>query len=180
MTSRISERAPLPPISLLREFYHYAPETGDLFHKKKRSGIAPGQVVGSEMPDGYRRVKCQGRLYLTHRVIYAIIHGVDPGPHEVDHADGDKRNNRLENLRLSTKSQNLANGKVYKSSKTGFRGVYYFPVNQKFGSAIQFNKKRKFLGYFDTPELAALAYDKAAKNLFGEFSRPNFQGDVRA
>lgn len=97
----------------------------------------------------------------------------------VDHKDRDGFNNRRENLRICTGTQNLGNSKVPKTNTTGFKGVYTTdnckkPRTFPFMSKIQFEKKHIHIGYYMTAEEAALAYDKKARELFGEFARTNF------
>lgn len=105
------------------------------------------------------------RGVLMHREIMNAPSGT-----EVDHINGDGLDNRRENLRLATRSQNCANKEVY-SSKSGYRGVH--KSWNRWSSAIKHNGNRYDLGRFDTPEDAARAYNEAAKKYHGEFARLN-------
>ncbi len=111
-----------------------------------------------------------GRSELLHR----LIMGAGSDDPRVDHRDGNGLNNRKENLRFCTHSQNFAN--MYRRRpKTGFRGVYQDrrqPGRWYARICFQFNKMH--LGTFATPEEAAKAYDAAAVAHFGEFAHPNF------
>lgn len=89
----------------------------------------------------------------------------------VDHEDRDGLNNRRKNLRLCTFSQNLQNQKRYSNNTTGYKGVSFHKIMDKYQAYINVNKKRFYLGYFDTPEEAHEAYCKAAIELHGEFAR---------
>ena len=89
----------------------------------------------------------------------------------IDHFDGDGCNNLINNLRLCTNIQNIHNSKLHKDSTTGFKGVSVY--KNKFRARIRFRAKEKSLGYFETKNEAALAYNKAAKKYFGEFARLN-------
>lgn len=91
---------------------------------------------------------------------------------DIDHANGDTLYNTRKNLRLCTKSENARNCNAYKTNKLGLKGVYF--NYKKYSAQISINKKRLYLGYFDTPEEAARAYDAAAKIHHGEFARLNF------
>tara|TARA_A100001011_G_scaffold385744_2_gene460282 strand:+ start:2091 stop:2606 length:516 start_codon:yes stop_codon:yes gene_type:complete len=112
-----------------------------------------------------------GRDKSVHRVIMDAPKGMD-----VDHINGDSLDNRKENLRLCTRSENCRNKKVRADSKSGFKGVYQ-TKNGRFqayiGDPSKISRNIK-LGTYDTPEEAARAYDKRALELHGEFATPNF------
>jgi len=89
---------------------------------------------------------------------------------QVDHKNMNKLDNRRSNLRVCTNSENQANIKVHKRNKTGYKGVRY--QSNRYEAYIWKNKPI-YLGRFDTVEEAALAYNKKALELFGEFARLN-------
>ena len=91
---------------------------------------------------------------------------------ETDHINGDTLDNRKSNLRVCTKSQNMANRKVAGVSK--YLGVCWHKATKKWTAAIRKNNKSYNLGIFENEKDAALAYDKMARELHGEFARPNF------
>lgn len=92
----------------------------------------------------------------------------------VDHINGNGLDNRRSNLRLATDSQNKWNmGKSSKGS-TQYKGVHWRPRLKKFTCQISVNNRTRYLGLFQTAIAAALAYDKAAVVLRGEFARINF------
>ncbi len=93
---------------------------------------------------------------------------------QVDHKDRDIFNNKRGNLRSATRSQQKANGNIYKNNTSGYKGVSFDYRRQKYRSRISVNKIEIYLGTFDDPENAAKAYDKAAKEYFGEFASLNF------
>jgi hypothetical protein len=112
-----------------------------------------------------------------HRAILDAPQGFD-----VDHINGNKLDNRPCNLRLATRRQNLLSKSKRKDSKMKYKGVMYVkpsatmlqPERKKpYLATIRMEGKRKFLGYFTTQEEAALAYNKAAMELHGEFARLN-------
>lgn len=92
----------------------------------------------------------------------------------IDHKDRNGLNNSRMNLRASTKTQNAQNSICRKNNKYGYKGVSLFKRTNKFIGQIMINGKRKYLGSHDTPEDAAHAYDREAKQYFGEFANLNF------
>lgn len=118
-----------------------------------------------------RRAGGRGIIYM-HRVILCCEDG-----QEVDHINMDGLDNRKENLRICSRSQNLAN-----RAKTGGSSVFKGVTRSKryadrpWLAQIQYEYKHKKLGYFETEEQAAIAYNDAALELFGEFARLNIVG----
>ena len=113
----------------------------------------------------------------TRKQIYMhrVINGTEDG-FFTDHINGNKLDNRKENLRSVTTSENLRNKKMPKNNKTGFKGVFNMGekyMNRPWRAAIRIDGKTVFLGYFETSLHAAVAYDKSAKENFGEFARLN-------
>lgn len=94
---------------------------------------------------------------------------VIPEGMQVDHKDRDRLNNTRENLRLATPSQNTVNSTSV-GNKTGFRGVRKPNKGKKWEAVITLNQEKIFLGGFDSPEEAAVAYNEKANELFGEFA----------
>lgn len=124
------------------------------------------------MPRGYlrRTAKKKGqpdRTVLLHRIVMNAPEGAD-----VDHVNGDRRDNRKANLRLCTRSQNLGNQGAQKRNALGIKGVSRCSRSGMYVAFIQCGDTKKNLGRFQTPEEAHDAYCKAAKSLFGEFWSP--------
>ena len=92
----------------------------------------------------------------------------------VDHIDHDGLNNRKSNLRLCTRKQNRRNRRPKPGCTSKYKGVHWCKGRNKFRANIYLNKKAIHLGYFHDEIAAAKAYDKKAKELFGEFAYLNF------
>lgn len=118
-----------------------------------------------------------GKRVAMHRLV------MNAGPGTiVDHKNHNTLDNRKANLRFCTRSQNLANQRLVRGGSSRFKGVCLVPnhTKRKWSAYITLNKKRKSLGYYETEEEAAAAYDAAAIELFGEFAYLNFHREVAA
>jgi hypothetical protein len=91
----------------------------------------------------------------------------------IDHINHNTLDNRKCNLRLATKQENNSN-RLPQGGTSKFKGVYFNKQHSKWKSQISINCKKVHLGFFDSELEAAIAYDKAAKELHGEFSYTNF------
>lgn len=152
--------------SLLKELFEY--RNGKLIRKTNASNNAlKGSVAGSQQNKGYIAVGINKQNYLAHRLIWTLLKGEIPEGAQVDHRDGVRNNNCIENLRLALNGQgdNNQNTKVYKSNKSGFIGVYWHKSRGKWVAQIRVNGKALHLGCFDTPEEAYEAYLTKKKEL---------------
>ena len=91
----------------------------------------------------------------------------------IDHVDGDTQNNKASNLRVATAKQNCMNRGVNKNSKHNGKGFCFSKSENRFKAYIYLDGKAKSLGSWKTRDEAALAYNKAAIEHFGEFARLN-------
>jgi len=92
-----------------------------------------------------------------------------PPNKEVDHKDHNGLNNRKNNLRICSRSQNLGNKLISDRNTSGYKGVSFNKFNGKYSALIGFEGKQYHLGYFNKPEKAHKKYVEKAKELFGEF-----------
>lgn len=145
----------------------YDHETGDFQWSLDADPRRIGKKAGGLTFDGYVRIKIGGHLMRGHRIAWWIVHHEIPD--FIDHIDHNKSNNALINIRKATRSQNGANRRIYKNSKSGIKGVHRHK-NGKWIATIQINKKFIYIGCFNSIELAAEAYDHAAIDGFGEFA----------
>lgn len=146
----------------------YDPDTGKFFTKsgKERSLFLDR---GGYCRFGTRRF---GPV-IAHRVAWIFMTGELPDLH-IDHIDGDKTNNKFNNLRICTHNQNQHNQGIRKSNRSGYKGVSFMKSAGKWQAQICCNSKIKHLGLFMSKEDAARSYDKAALEIHGEFAWTNF------
>jgi hypothetical protein len=154
-------------IARLFDVFEYDPSTGVVRNKVKRYKARAGDIVGTYRPDGYRQVCVDGTILLLHRVAFALAFG-RWAEFEVDHANGDRSDNRAENLREATKSQNGANKRV---CRDGLKGASFCERAGKWRASLRKDGKFHHIGLFDTAEAAHAAYVAAARQHHGEFAR---------
>ena len=113
----------------------------------------------------------------VHKIILERKIGRKLLPTEVtDHKHGNTLDNRRSELRVATRQQNAQNRGMPSNNKCGYKGVHFVVNSGKPGYQAQIGAGGRLhtIGYFDTPEEAARAYDREARKHFGEFARPNF------
>lgn len=154
-------------INDLKRTLHYEPETGIFkWLVSPATNIKVGTQAGTLVGDGYVVIRVFGKAYKAHRLAWLYMTGEWP-EHTVDHRDLCRSNNRWENLRSATYSQNRAN--TPSENQTGFRGVQ--KNKSGYWAKIKIKGKTILLGKHDTAEDAHRAYMKAANEYFGDFAR---------
>lgn len=118
------------------------------------------------------RYYARRKTHVDGRRINEFMHCTIMGHVGVDHKNGNGLDNRRENLRVATQAQNMANRRSNANSASSYKGVKL--VNRRWRARIKPDGKPIHLGYFDTAEEAARAYDWAAKRIYGEFALLNF------
>lgn len=143
---------PLPSQSLLLErFYIDGPDLR--VRTQYNNFVKVGQKAGSVNSAGRRSVKINNKDYLAHRLVWKMVHGVDPSD-TIDHIDRNPLNNSPDNLRVATQVQQRENSKNHCGSG---KGCWQVPSG-RWVSQVRFNNKRYCLGTFDTEEEAMAAY----------------------
>jgi hypothetical protein len=144
--------------SLLHEMFKY--EDGRLYYKDKlmangKPSPRNGKLVNTPNGSGYISVVINKVQYKVHRLIFLMFHGYLPT--FIDHADGNRSNNRIENLREATRAQNNYNAKLRSDNTSGVKGVSWHRQNSKWCAYINADNKRLYVGLFSTIEDAANA-----------------------
>lgn len=174
----------LPSPEVLRQLLRYEPETGKLFWKERDRSLFASQracstwnarYAGTEaftVNDGYgyRQSSIFRCIAKAHRVVWAMVHGQWPSD-QIDHINGKKDDNRLENLRQATNAQNMRNLGAYANNTSGSKGVCWHKGARKWMAQITVDGKCRYLGLFAKKQDAVDAYAKASAELHGEFGR---------
>ena len=139
-------------------------DNGNLYWKQPIGRRAKG-IAGHLNNSGYLTIQHKRKNYLAHRIIYLMFHGYFPD--EIDHIDGNRRNNLIENLRPATRKQNLLNSKVSVRNSSGVKNVSLNKKTNKWQLIIC----GKYIGQFDTLEDAKLEAIKHRVATQGNFAR---------
>ena len=157
-----------------KKYLTYDPESGTLRWKVTLCSTAiAGNIAGTKTRKGYIRIQIKGHRYYAHRIAWTLTYGKIPDGYEIDHKDLDKTNNKINNLRLVTKSQNLSNRGKQHNNKTGVKGVSVCPQTGLYKARVMLNKKEHFCGRFKTLEEAKEAVIAKRNELHGEFAKHN-------
>ena len=160
------KKLPLPDIELLRHLFDYDAESGLMVWKNPAYRGVTGRVVGSSDRCGYLQVNYKGRMMMVHRICYAIYHGIDPVDMEIDHINGDRKNNKIENLRAATRKQNTsARHNLHGGNTSGKNGVSLDKESGKWKAYAC----GKTIGRFDDIVEAGIAVKNFRAENLGEF-----------
>jgi len=153
---------------MLNELYEY--KDGELYYKVTRAARArQGAIVGSIHTQGYRVTKINNIEQKIHRLIFALHHGW--WPLEVDHINGARADNRIENLRSANDIQNAQNAKLRKDNTSGVKGVHWDKVSKKWMVRVSVLGKEKYFGVFADLEFAELVAIEVREKYHGAFAR---------
>ena len=151
----------------LKELFIYHADGHLIWKVKKSKNVKIGGFAGSPNNEGYIHVQIDRYKYKIHRLIFLWHFGFVPNL--IDHTDQNKQNNKIENLRAATNSENLRNRPKQSNNTTGFKGVSFHKPTNKFQAKIKINKQQIYLGLFLAAEDAYAAYCIAAKKYHHEF-----------
>lgn len=146
----------------LKSLLSYDPETGEFrWTNAVSQKFRAGQIAGTSYANGYRVIDIQRKRYSAHDLAWLYVYGSWPA-NEIDHINRNPGDNRIENLREATRSQNLQNRALQRNNKSGFRGVSWSASSKKWIAQIKINNEKKHLGLFLKKEDAYAAYLAAA------------------
>jgi hypothetical protein len=152
------------------ELFDY--KDGMLFWKvRPANNIKLGSKAGSRHHSNYIYITFNKSNIAEHRIIFLMHHGYFP--QQVDHIDGNRKNNSIENLRAATPLTNAQNAKVRKDNTSGAKGVNWNKSNNQWRVRVQVNNKRILIGDFKDLELAELVAQEARNKYHGNFAKHN-------
>lgn len=159
--------------SYLQEILSYSPDNGQWRCKKAYSPQSyPGKKVGWMHDQGYCCLTINNKKYKLHILAWFYMTGVWPKV-DIDHIDNNRSNNKWLNLREATPSQNGANSLLNTNNTSGYKGVSWNKIRQKYEVYIKIGYTKKHLGLYKTLEKSSAVYDEAALKYFGEFALTN-------
>lgn len=153
---------PMPPLEDVAKLLACDLQTGDVTWKVKRNSragcVKPGHPAGWDTDDGYRTVTVMQRDIKLHRLVWAFANGRWPEG-RIDHVNGNRTDNRPDNLRIASATHNSQNHHGLRPDNTsGVKGVYRDRRRGTWCAQIHVNGKHRYLGSFSRIEDAAAAY----------------------
>ena len=131
----------------MKQYFEY--KDGELYWKiDKGANAKAGSLASSNAGDGYKKVVLNGKAHKVHHIVYELHHGYRP--EQIDHINGNRADNRIENLRPATNQQNQYNAKLRSDNKSGIKGVSWHKTTNKWMVSLRVDGKQKHFGlYFD-------------------------------
>lgn len=180
----------LPTPEELRQLLRYEPETGKLYWKERPASMfktsdrrgpewaanmwnaryAGKEAFTARETQGYLCGGINRKVYKAHRVAWAIHHGSWPSEF-IDHINMLRDDNRLENLREATRSENSMNRGRQVNSTSGHKGVYWHKTSKKWMARARLHGKSYYLGFFDEKQDAIDAYRRHIHQIHGDYAR---------
>ena len=151
----------------------YISATGQLVWKES------GRVAGGlHKSTGYWRIQILGKYHTRSKLVWCLVNKKHPEG-IIDHINRIRTDDRIENLRECSASENMANKGKLASNSSGFTGVTWHNQDKKWQAAIKRKGKSYHLGHFDCPEKAHQAYRKKHVEFHGKFS-PYYPNPVKS
>ena len=159
---------------------NYNKDTGEFTWKERQnsawwnSRYAGKAALTATARNGYKVGSINDKTCYAHRVAWEFVYGPIPEGKDIDHVNGNKSDNRIENLRVASRSQNMANCVSRKGSTSKYIGVSWSTREKRWVAQITKDYKTYGIGTFESEIDAATAYDTRAIEIHGEYARLNF------
>jgi hypothetical protein len=141
----------LPPLDVLRVRLNYDPSTGEVTYRVSVSRRKAGEPAGTKNKRGYSSIVINGNHFLLHRIVYSLYHQEVLQPDDIiDHIDRNPENNKIDNLRKVSKSQNSFNKKKDNRNTSGHTGICWHKGAQRWAVKVG----RTHIGKYKTLEEA--------------------------
>ncbi len=155
----------------LVEVLDYDPVTGRFIWKISRPGCVLGREAGT-IANGYRQIEVDFKLFRAGRLAWLYMTGsFPPDGMFVDHVNGERADDRWENLRLATPQQNARNRGPCPRNKSGKVGVCVGQKPDTWEATITINSRTRLLGRFECLDDAIAVRCEAERHYFGDFAR---------
>lgn len=145
----------------LHALVHYDPDTGLFTWRVNRQNVRAGDIAGTITDRGYCRITVSGRAYAAHRLAWLYVYGAWP-TEQIDHINGIRNDNRIENLRDVSAAANSQNQRQPQGGNP-FIGVSWVRKSNRWMVRIRIDGRQRYLGCFATSEEAQDAYIKAKR-----------------
>lgn len=149
----------------------YNPSTGEFSWKQKphpKCRVTVGSKAGC-VSRGYLAIRIDGRTYHAHRLAWLLTHGEMP-VHQIDHANRNRMDNRISNLRQATNQQNQFNRSLAVNNNSGCTGVHFHKKSGKWQARVKHMKKTISLGLYSKLEDAIAARVSGQRKYYGQFA----------
>ncbi len=158
-------------LRLIKQKLNYDPNTGVFTWRTSNRQVKRGSRAGSPTSDGYRAIRLKGKLYFEHRLAHLWVNEYET-ENFIDHKNGNRTDNRIENLREVSPRCNTQNTAKRASKTTSkYKGVVF--NGEKWIAYIEIAGKRKYLGRFDSE------FDAACARLKAEREEPDWHCDLQ-
>lgn len=148
----------------IRNLFDVSSSDGALIRRQRHGRFAAGARAGTAHVHGYIQISINGRFYLAHRLVWLHVHGKWPLG-ELDHINGNKSDNRIENLRDVSRATNMENVRRPRTNNSsGYLGVSLDRAGF-WAAKINVSRKTIYLGRYASPERAHQAYVEAKRKL---------------
>lgn len=149
---------------ILNEYFNYS--NGNLYWKKKTGyKVVVGKLVGNKLSShGYKTLGFNGKKYYQHQIVFFMHHGYLPEC--IDHINQNRTDNRIENLREVTISQNGQNSRLNKRNLTGVKGISFNKSRNQYAVQKMINRQSIFGGWFYKLEDAINCLNKINRSIY--------------